>query len=273
MNIGIICLIVIGLLAIVYLFLIFPRIVGRPDSSYLHGVHYAHRGLFDNESEAPENSLPAFRKAVEAGYGIELDVQLSKDGELVVFHDETLKRMCGVDGKVWEYTLEELQTMKLAGSKETIPTFESVLEAVGGKVPLIVEYKFDRVDYRVCEKGNEALKPYDGTYCIESFHPFVVRWYRKHRPDIVRGQLSQDMLKVKNEKYPRWMMFCMTYLLVNVLGRPDFVAYCHEDANNISRRICTLLGAIPVTWTIQSREQYEKAKRQFKLFIFDGFRL
>ncbi len=273
MNVVGICMIVILIFVASYLFLICPRLVGRPDRSHLYGVHYAHRGLFDNESEAPENSLSAFRKAVEAGYGIELDVQLSKDGVPVVFHDASLKRMCGVDGNVWEYTLEELQQMKLAGSKETIPTFETVLEAVGGKVPLIVEYKFDRIDYSVCEKGNALLKLYDGTYCVESFHPFVVRWYRKHRPDIVRGQLSQDMIKAKNEKYPAWIRFCMTYLLLNVLGRPDFVAYCHEDANNISRRICTGLGALPVAWTIQSKEQYEKVKDKFQLFIFDRFKL
>ena len=89
-----------------YLFLITPRIINKPDRTPFFGVHYAHRGLFDNHSNAPENSLAAFKKAVDAGYGIELDVQLSKDKKLVVFHDSNLKRMFGVEGNVWDYTLE-----------------------------------------------------------------------------------------------------------------------------------------------------------------------
>ena len=139
------------ILLAIYLVLVAPRMIGKPDVSVLRGVHYAHRGLHDNQTDAPENSLKAFQLAVEAGYGIEMDVQLSKDEVPVVFHDETLKRMCGTEGKVWEYTLEELQKMKLADSDETIPTFQEVLELVGGKVPLIVEYKLDVPSTEVCE--------------------------------------------------------------------------------------------------------------------------
>ena len=102
-------LIALLILVLAYLFLIAPRIIGKPNRSPLFGVHYAHRGLFDNETYAPENSIAAIQKAVEAGYGIEFDVQLSKDNVPVVFHDASLKRMCGVEGKEWEYTIEELQ--------------------------------------------------------------------------------------------------------------------------------------------------------------------
>ena len=116
------------ILLILYLFLIAPRMFGRRDRTHFYGYHYAHRGLFDNDSNAPENSLLAFQKAVDAGYGMELDVQLSKDDKLVIFHDASLKRMCGIDGKVWDYTLEELQQMKLANSDQTIPTFEEFLK-------------------------------------------------------------------------------------------------------------------------------------------------
>lgn len=137
-------LIALVVLVLVYLFLVAPRMINRADRTPFCGIHYAHRGLFDNNSDAPENSLAAFKKAVDAGYGIELDVQLSKDEKLVVFHDATLKRMCGIDGKVWDYTLEELQQMKLLNSNETIPTFEQFLEVVDGKVPFILEFKLDR---------------------------------------------------------------------------------------------------------------------------------
>ena len=112
MDIIVNLLITVLVLVLIYLFLVAPRMINRADRTPFKNVHYAHRGLFDNNSDAPENSLAAFKKAVDAGYGIELDVQLSKDDKLVVFHDATLKRMCGIDGKVWDYTLEELQQMK-----------------------------------------------------------------------------------------------------------------------------------------------------------------
>ena len=260
--------IVLAVLTVVYLFLVAPRMFGKPDCSALLGVHYAHRGLFDNESNAPENSLNAMRKAVEAGYGIEFDVQLSKDDVPVVFHDATLKRMCGVDGNVWDYTVEELQKMKLAGSNETIPTLKQVLEVVDGKVPLIVEYKMDRVDTKVCELGNAILEKYNGVYCIESFHPFAVKWYREHRPDVVRGQLSQDFSKTDYKGIQYW---AMTYLLLNFLARPDFIAYNHKDKEIFSRRLCAQLGALSVAWTIKNKKQYEEAKQDFDLVIFDSF--
>ena len=94
-------LITLLVLVLIYIFMVAPRMINRADRKPFYGRHYAHRGLFDNDSDAPENSLAAFKKAVDAGYGIELDVQLSKDDKLVVFHDATLKRMCGIEGKVW----------------------------------------------------------------------------------------------------------------------------------------------------------------------------
>jgi len=263
-----ILLIILIVLALIYLFMVCPRIFHKPDVSAFYGVHYAHRGLFDNKSNAPENSLNAIKKAVDAGYGIEFDVQLSKDDIPVVFHDASLKRVCGVDGNVWEYTLEELQQMRLADSDQTIPTFEDVLKVIDGKVPLIIEYKMDRVDTKVCVLGDKVLENYKGTYCIESFHPFAVKWYKENRPEVVRGQLSEDYAKRGQKDF---ILRIMTFLLTNFLTRPDFIAYCHEDAENISRRICKKLGALSVTWTIKNQEQYEKAKPHFDLFIFDSF--
>lgn len=258
------------LLAVIYFFLIYPRISGKPDYSILKGVHYAHRGLFDNKSDAPENSLRAFEKAVKAGYGIELDVQLSKDDIPVVFHDATLKRMCGIEGNVWDYTLEELQQMKLADSQQTIPTFTDVLKLVDGKVPLIIEYKLDRVSTKVCKLANEILKDYHGVYCIESFHPFAVAWYKKNRPDIIRGQLSQNFMKVKKYK-GQPVMWALSHLLTNVLCRPDFIAYNHKDANMLSRKLCRKMGALAVAYTLKNQEDYEKVREEFDLFIFDSF--
>ena len=272
MYIGFIIILVTIDLALLYLFLVAPRMHGKADRTPLYGVHYAHRGLFDNASEAPENSLAAFSKAVDAHYGIELDVQLSKDGVPVVFHDASLKRMCGVEGNVWEYTLTELQQMTLASSHETIPTFAEVLHTINGKSPLIIEYKLDVPNTKVCALGNALLLPYPGAYCIECFHPLALRWYRKNRPDIVRGQLCMSYWKEK--KYHGSLLYLMlSYLLTNFITRPDFIAYRHQDASNLSRRVCRKLGALSVAWTIKSEEQYKAAKDKFDLFIFDSFLL
>ncbi len=262
-------IIVLIILFPLYLFLIAPRMWKRANRTPFMNVHYAHRGLFDNASDAPENSLLAFQKAVDAGYGIELDVQLSKDNQLVVFHDASLKRMCGVDGKVWEYTLEELQQMKLANSEQTIPTFQEFLKVVDGKVPFILEYKLDRVQTKVCELANEVLKDYKGIYCIESFHPLALIWYRKNRPDVLRGQLSEEFFREEKNKGKHYLTLA-SFLLLNFAGRPDFIAYNHLHADNISRRICKMLGALSVTYTIKSKEEYKRNKKNFDLFIFDS---
>ena len=115
-------------------------------------------------------------------------------------------------------------------------------------------------------------KKYNATYCIESFHPLAVLWYKKNRPDIIRGQLSMEFWRDKEINHPIYMMI-LAFLLTNFVTRPDFIAYQHTDYKNISRRICRLLGALSVTWTIKSVEQYEKVKDQFDLFIFDSCRL
>ena len=133
----------------------------------------AHRGLFNNNSDAPENSLAAFRNALEHGFGMELDVQLTKDGKLVVFHDFDLKRMCGVHKKLTELTYAELEQYSLKNSTEKIPLFSDVLELVNGKVPLVVEIKVD-FDYKATTEAAAAmLSEYKGVYCMECF----IHWH------------------------------------------------------------------------------------------------
>ena len=266
-----ILLILLFALAALYLVLVAPKMTNRVNRGpFMGNVFYAHRGLFNNESDAPENSLAAFGKAVEAGYGMELDVQLTKDDKLVVFHDATLKRMCGVEGKVWDYTLEELKRFHLANSKEKIPTFEEVLNLVDGRTPLIVEYKMDRPLTKVCALGDELLRNYKGTYCIESFHPYALMWYKKHRPEVMRGQLSGNLAKETTDPKKKIYYTLVTYLLTNILTRPDFIAYDHRYVNNISRKVCKALGALSVTYTIKSEQRYKEVKDDFDLFIFDS---
>ena len=258
------------ILVVLYLLAIMPRIFGRPDHSHLMGVPYAHRGFHDNNTDAPENSMKAFRKAIDRGYGIELDVQLSKDQIPVIFHDETLKRLCGADGKVRDYTYQELQQFTLGNSKEHIPLLEDFLTLVDGRVPLIIEIKVHERASRVCTAADKLIHRYKGPYCIESFHPFALNWYRRNRPEVVRGQLSSNFREPGKREHAA--MFLVHHLLLNFLGRPDFIAYNHLYKNNFSRKLCTgLFGALRVAWTIRSRKQMNQAKDGFSLFIFEGF--
>ena len=269
MDILINALIILAVLILLFICMVAPRMINRADRKPFMNRHYAHRGLFNNDSEAPENSLAAFKKAVDAGYGIELDVQLSKDNKLVVFHDATLKRMCGVDGKVWDYTLEELKGFRLLNSDEQIPTFDEFLEVVDGKVPFILEFKLDRAQTVVCQLANERLKTYNGIYCIESFHPLALLWYRKNRPDVLRGQLCEEFYRNDNYK-GKLLYMILPFMPFNFLTRPDFIAYNHAHASNISRRICKALGGLSVAYTIKSNQEHEVAKDKFDLFIFDS---
>lgn len=269
MNVLVIGLMILVLI-LLYMFAIMPRMFHRPDKTPFEGGFFAHRGLFDNRLEAPENSLPAFQKAVERGFGIELDVQLTKDRIPVVFHDFTLKRACKKEGKVEQYTYEELQQFTLFESKEHIPTLEEVLAVIDGRVPIIVELKIEWLDYSVCSKADQILRRYHGAYAIESFNPLGLMWYRKNRKEIVRGQLADHFRKEGTAKGPFY--FLLHYLTLNFLTRPDFIAYNHKYPKNISRQLCRYLyGATAAGWTIKNEDQLKAARENFDWFIFDSF--
>ena len=256
-----------------YLLMIMPRMTSRPDTKPFLKWLYAHRGLHDNSSDTPENSMRAFRKAVGADFGIELDVQLSKDGVAVVFHDDTLKRICGVEGKVCERTFEELQQLSLCGTDQKIPRFADVLELVDGKVPLIVELKTETMDVSVCEEADKLLSAYKGLYCIESFNPLALSWYRRNRKDVVRGQLSEPFYEEsKSGEYPNPLFIFLENLLLNWRAKPDFIAYNHRYPNKLSFRLCRdLYRCTTAAWTIKSDEELAAARKHFDIFIFDSF--
>lgn len=259
------------ILTAAYLLLIMPRVCRRPPVAPLLHPLYAHRGLYDNASDAPENSMAAFRLAVENGYGIELDVQLSKDNIPVVIHDYSLRRMCGVDKKVNELTFDELRRLSLANSTEQIPLFSDVLNLIGGKVPLIVELKIEARDLRVCPLAARLLDEYKGVYCIESFNPLGLRWYKKHRPAVVRGQLASNFLTDK-EPGNKVLYFCLQNLLLNAVTRPDFIAFDIRYQKMLSFNLCRrLYRCLPVAWTIRSEEQLRGARKRYKIFIFEHF--
>ena len=241
------------------------------DYDYFTSYLYAHRGLFDNKEEYPENSLPAFQRAVDHGYGIELDVQLTTDNQLVVFHDGNLLRMCKDDRMVCDCSYEALQKLHLKGSHQTIPLFKDVLKLVDGKVPLIVEIKTEGRNIETTQRTRDMLKNYKGKYCIESFNPKLLEWYRKNEPDILRGQLSEDYFK-RDNPMSFSSKFILTNLMANFLSKPDFVSYDYRDYTQfgyaLSRKLFKCRQAV---WTIKSQEDLDIAKKRYDIIIFDSF--
>ena len=242
------------------------RATGEQKAPFI-GKNCAHRGLHTQDFSTPENSLKGFDAAASAGYGIELDVQLSKDGQVVVFHDDDLKRVCGIDSMVNEKTYLELNKTSLRGTKETVPLFIDVLSTINGRGgPLIVELKSaGKKNRELCEKTYEILKNYKGTFCVESFDPRIVFWFRLHAGEIIRGQLAMKKEYYKGSKFFGWSMSVNLY---NFLTRPHFIAYDLDSKFPLSCSISCALGAIHVGWTSHD----VKNEKRCDTVIFEFYR-
>ena len=254
------------------LFFICPRLMLNHQKKWAPFVQwdYAHRGLHDNLWGVPENSLPAFQAAVDKGYGIELDVHLTADNELVVHHDDTLYRMCHVERDIKDMTLKEIRQYTLLGTKEKIPTLQEVLELVGGRVPLLIELKTEsHTCDRLCRILSKTMRSYSGNYILESFNPLALRWFRKNEPQILRSQLSCNFFKEK--PHCDLVLFMITVLGSNFLSRPDFISYKYTDYKNPSVRInCRLFQARLALWTINTLDAYDAVRNNADLIIFEG---
>lgn len=232
------------------------------------GVNHAHRGLHTKDKTVPENSLPAFRAAVGHGYGVELDIQLSKDGQVVVFHDDTLDRVCGVHGRVDAFTFDELRAMRLCGTEETIPLLTEVFDVIGGKTPMIIELKTGPRNDELCEKGLALMRAYNGPYCVESFDPRIVRWFRKNAPDILRGQLADEPRSYEGQ--PKLLGLAMGCLLMNFLARPQFIAY-GPGKKPWTVRFAEAMGALRVCWTVRPSDDIAAKQAENDAVIFEFY--
>ena len=255
---------------LVYAFLVRGR-KGHPGLAALQGWNYAHRGLHDETR--PENSMAAFRAALEQGYGIELDVHLLKDGNLAVIHDYSLDRITGIEGKVEDLTIQQLQQYHLAGTDQTIPTFREVLDLYNGKAPLIVELKaIGNNAAALTEAVCDILENYNGVYCLESFDPRCVRWLRKHRPQLIRGQLSENFFRSDTSVLPAPLKFVMTHQLTNFLTLPDFVAFRYSDRKTLGNFLVRKLWRVQgVTWTLKNPDQHKTALQEGWIPIFEDY--
>ncbi len=229
---------------------------------FLHR-NFAHRGLYEKDQSVPENSLAAFRRAAEAGYGVELDVHLTADGKLAVFHDDDLKRMCAADGPVEARTYDELSALRLYGTDESVPLLADVLAVMEGRGPIILELKRGHDNETLCRLAREALVSFTGDVCIESFDPFIVRWWRMNAPEVLRGQLAATYTEMKKST-SRVNAFLLSRVLLNSLARPQFIAYGLCARKPLTVRLCERMGAMRVAWT--SHDTAAEAKNDAVIF-------
>ncbi len=262
---GLVCL------AALYLYLIAPAgAASRPDASALAGKLYAHRGLHDGNQRVVENSLEAFRLAVESGYGMELDVQPTRDGQLVVFHDAVLERVCGVKRNMIDLTYEELRAFSLPDGTP-IPLLTQVLALVAGRAPLIVEVKHYGNVRQTTAKALALLEGYGGPFCMESFHPLAVLYLRRHAPHVLRGQLASGGHWNRRDT-SAFSHFAMKYLLVNAVGRPHFVAYsCPGDHTLAMWLMKRVFRPLLAAWTIRDERTLQEAQKWAQMPIFERF--
>ena len=229
-------------------FLVAPGKASGEKKAPFFGANIAHRGLHRADRSVPENSLAAFRDATENGYAIELDVHLTADDRVVVFHDDSLRRVCGVEQDVEALTWRELRDLRLDGTGEHIPMLSDVLAEVRGRVPIVVELKTSPRRRELCERTWELLRAYNGDYCIESFDPRIVRWWRLNAPGVLRGQLSCTREQFGESATPVQAFF-LSRLLCNFLGRPQFIAYGLDGRKPLLVRLVEKMGAMRFCWT------------------------
>ena len=244
-------------------FLVAPGRCDAKEKAPFYGRNFAHRGLHRIDKSTPENSLPAFEHAARIGYGIELDVHITSDGELVVFHDDDTERGCGQPGRVEEMSLAALRELRLCGTENKIPTLAEALEAAHG-APLIVELKRGGRNAELCRKTCEAMKGYNGPWCVESFDPRIVFWFRVHAPEVLRGQLAARYANMRKSA-GAVTAFILSRCLANAFTRPHFIAY-EIGRKPLTVRLSERLGAMKVAWT--SLEWKTEDKNDAVIFQF-----
>ena len=239
--------------------------VKRDNFKWIIELPLAHRGYFNEVN--PENSIGAFKEAVRNGFAIELDIQLSKDDEVVVFHDSTLNRLCGINAKVKDYNVSDLKTFKLSNSDWTITTLKEVLEVVDGKVPLIIEIKNNGKPGILERLTYEILSNYHGEYVVQSFNPFSMMWFVNHAPHIIRGQLAREhddkILQIQFQDFS-YATSCLISQLKQTLVNFD-IHYDNFRARYLHKRM------YKIGYTARSIEEYKEAMTRFDNVIFDDF--
>ena len=236
--------------------------------SWIKETPIAHRGV--HTKDIPENSLSAFENALKNNYAIELDVQFTKDKEVVVFHDENLKRITNDTRNIEDVNYDELKNLRLGNTNEIIPTLEEVLELVDSKVAILIEIK-DCKDYiELSEKTYEILKGYEGNYAIQSFNPFILEWYKNNASEVIRGQLSGTFTE-GSESLNSFEKFVLKNMLLNFKSKPNYIGYEFEGIPKSKLESLRKKGVPIIVWTVKNKEDMEKAYKYSDNITFENF--
>ena len=223
------------------------------DISFIAKTPIAHRGYHNDKF--PENSIAAFKNAIKYGYTIELDVHLTKDNKLVVFHDNSLKRVCGYNKSVEDFTYEELTKFNLFDTKYKIPLLEEVLELVNGKVGLLIETKVIKFDGKLENELSKLLDSYKGAFAIQSFNVFSINWFKKNRNNYIRGLLISDFV-IKNKGNLKRLIGKI--LLADIYLKTNFISYDIRSLPNLFVK-AKRKKKLVLSWNIKNKNDYDKA--------------
>ena len=235
-------------------------------NSWLVNKYIAHRGFHDET--APENSLKAFKNAIEHDYSIELDVHPLEDGTPIVFHDETLKRLTGEDGYITKVkNVEELKKFNLLNTKEKIPTLQEALDLINGQTPVFIEIKDQNINSTFEKNIYEVVKNYKGEFAVMSFNPYSLKWFKQNAPEIIRGQLS---CLFKNEKLSFFKKFALKRMFLNkTVSQPQFIAYKYDEVPN--KYIKKYKDLPLLVWCVPSQQEYMKVAKHCDNIFFENF--
>ncbi len=236
---------------------------------WLKNNFIAHRGLYQQDQSIPENSKASYLLAMEKGYDIELDVNVLKDGTVVAFHDYDLKRLCKDDRKLSEVTYEEIKDMRLMHTEEKIMKFEDVLKLVDQKVNLLIELKpFSDVEL-LCSSLMNLLKTYQGNYAIFSFNPKAVMWFKKHHPEVIRGQIAEAFKsETRMNKITKYLLKSMFF---NRFTKPDFISYGIYDLPNKTCDRVMKKGVVVISYAARTQEAFNMVKKHYHNTVFEFF--
>lgn len=284
-----IVLIVIALMVIIFLLVAFYFLkTGNKkkvwDFQWLAKNPIAHRGYHLNDEKVPENSSIAFLRAIERNYTIEIDLNLTKDHKVVVFHDGTLARMCNDNHKVIEKTMEEISRMKLKNGEYSPMELTEFLTLVDGRTGILIEFKGEgkEIDRILCEESMKILKNYHGKWVMQSFQPSILKWFRKHYPMVPRGQLCHRYVLTKeerknkegteNENHSQLIRWMFTNMCANFIGRPNFISREWSSINRIVK-LLHKMNVMLLVWTVNTKQAYQQVHKKVDNVIFEYLEL
>ena len=247
------------------------RTKGKPDMTVFSAYDYANGGLHDYCKNIPDNSLKSFERAMKHGYGIVMDVRITKDGVPVVFSDRGLWRMCSVEGNIEDKSIDELKEYRLIDTDMTIPTLEEALNLVDGQVPVLLNLKSLNGDYlNLCENCAVVIDQYDGVIAVEALDYRCIRWFMRYRPAVIRGQMFEKRVDFGDSIFTFIKQFGKNWLLTNFMSKPDFISSHLVDRKSISLTLCRILYHVPVmNWTVCTMKGYEKVRMDDAIVVFE----